>query len=631
MPDLHVESDLVHMAVPHIHVFFFLFLLYTLRKIFLDIDWYCTDNIFILLFFQKASENMRSFPLNKQFLKSLWVLTRIYWVSEEKKKAFSFLAVIICLTVADVYVILLLNDWFNLFYSALQEYDQSRIFSELFHFTWLAFLHIILAVYAFYLTQCLSIHWRKWLTGKYIERWLQNGTYYRLQMFEKGTDNPDQRISEDVRLFVSQTLSFSVGILKSAATVVCFIFVLWELSGILSFQAAGREWHLTGSLVWAALLYATAGTWLTYKVGNKLVGLNFVQQKYEADFRFGMVRLREAAESIAFYDGTARETHVLQSRFSALIGNFWKIIKKQKQLSWLTNSYGQIAIIFPLFAAMPRYLTREISLGGLMQVANCFDKVREALSYFVDVYSDLAEWQACVERLTAFDQHMEEVSRENPKQAKILPSAAGCLRLEQTDIYLPDHTVLLSRLNCEIRPGERVLVRGPSGAGKSTLLRVLAGLWPFTGGRIEMPPRKEIMFIPQKPYLPLGTLRAAASYPEEPKGDDVLIPLFDRCRIGYLLPSLDKDGDWSHILSLGEQQRLAFVRVLLLHPGWLFLDEATSAVDEDTERELYRMITDDKTVSVVSVGHRSTLTEWHERFLYLDPQSHSMKDERTNG
>ena len=328
---------------------------------------------------------MNELKNKSKFLRDVWYLTKSYWQSEEKGKAYLLLTAIIALTLGVVYMLVLLNKWNNSFYNALQNYQTELIFDELIHFGWLAVIYIILAVYAFYLQQVLVLNWRRWLTNRYIDEWLKNKTYYRLQMFGSDTDNPDQRISEDVRLFVEMTLKFSIGVLKAFCTFVSFVFILYELSGSLEFTLAGQVWHIEGYLVWIALVYSIVGTGLTHLIGKKLVGLNFVQQRYEADFRFSMMRMRENAESVAFYSGEKQEGGVFKKRFKLLLDNFWKIVEKQKQLVWLNSGYSQIAIIFPFVVAMPRYLSKEITLGGLIQIASAFGRVQESLSYFVDM------------------------------------------------------------------------------------------------------------------------------------------------------------------------------------------------------------------------------------------------------
>lgn len=570
---------------------------------------------------------MKSGYWTREFIVGLFHLITPYWNSEEKKSARLYLAAIITLTIAAVYMTLLLNEWFNSFYSALQNYDSDAVYRGLLRFTGLAFAHIAFAVYSYYLQQRLALRWRKWMTKNYLAKWTGQQMYYRLEMFSQGTaDNPDQRISEDINLFTARTLSFMSGLLRSATTIVCFIFVLWNLSEILSFSAAGQEFHIYGYLVWTALAYSVLGTWITHKVGHRLVSLNYLQQKLEADFRFSMVRLRETAESVAFYNGAAKEEAFLSNRFMTLLRNTLFIIKKQKQLSWLTNSYAQIAIIFPFVVAVPRYLSQNISLGGLMQIANCFGKVQDAMSYFVDVYASLAEWQSCAERLLSFDKHIAAIEKETEEKSGSLVREETHDRLRLADVTISVPAMdenkrtreIISSASCTIKSGEHVILKGPSGSGKSTLLRTLAGFWPYVKGYISMPAPSEMMFIPQKPYIPMGTSAEAASYPLETADEEILSPLLVECGLSHLMEKTDTEADWSHILSLGEQQKLAFVRVFLRKPKWVFLDEATSAMDEETEEKMYRLLTALPGTTVISIGHRSTLDKWHNRVLRIE-------------
>lgn len=570
---------------------------------------------------------MQKFTLSRQFFKDVWYLTKSYWQSEEKKKAYFLLTCIIALTLGIVFMLVQLNTWNNSFYSALQNYDAEKIFSELIHFSWLAAIYIILAVYSYYLQQTLILHWRRWLTTRFIDIWLQNKTYYNLQMFGKDTDNPDQRISEDVRQFVEMTLGFAIGILKSLCTFISFVFILYQLSGPLSFSFMGKTWTIHGYMLWASLLYSILGTYITHVVGRKLVKLNFIQQRYEADFRFSMIRLRESAESVAFYRGEAQEGKVFKNRFKLLLDNFWQLVNKQKQLVFLNSGYSQIAIIFPFVVAMNRYLAKEVSLGGLMQVASAFGRVQDSLSYFVDMYSSIAQWQAVVMRLTYFGRHMHEVSQQAEQFHVERFATSEAVSVEQLQVNLPDDTVLLQDISFTLQPGRNVLIKGVSGSGKSTLLRALAGIWPFVTGKINLPKTEELMFIPQKPYIPLGSLREALLYPgKKPLSDAELLYLLDLCQIGYLRDKLDLVADWSHVLSVGEQQRLAFVRAHIQEPKWLFLDEATSALDEDTEAAMYALLAERlRQTTLVSIGHRSTLNKYHELMLVIDKQTKSVR------
>ena len=562
----------------------------------------------------------------KEFIKDLWLLTKSYWQSEERNKAFLLLIAIVALTLGIVYMLVLLNQWNNSFYSALQNYETDKLFDELIHFSWLAAIYIILSVYSYVLQQTLILNWRRWMTNRFIDIWLKNRTYYHLQMFGKDTDNPDQRISEDVRLFVEMTLSFAIGILKAFCTFASFAFVLYKLSGSLEFTFMGRVWSIDGYMFWAALVYSVIGTWVTHLVGKKLVQLNFVQQRYEADFRFSMIRLRENAENVAFYRGEQQESGVFKERFTLLLDNFWRLVTKHKQLIWLNSGYSQIAIIFPFVVAMNRYLSKEITLGGLMQVANAFGSVQTSLSYFIDVYASLAQWKAVVLRLTYFGRHMHEVSSEADKFHVDRFVTAEVVSADGLQVNLPDGTPLLKKISFTLEPGQNVLIRGVSGSGKSTLLRAISGIWPFVEGRISLPDAKDLMFIPQRPYLPLGTLRNALLYPGTKMiSDEHLLKLMEQCEIGYLSDKLDVVGDWSHVLSIGEQQRLAFVRAHVQQPLWLFLDEATSALDETTEAKMYMQLGSSlPNTTVVSIGHRSTLNKYHQKALNINRDEKSV-------
>lgn len=560
------------------------------------------------------------FVFSRAFFGDAWRLTKAYFTSEEKKRAWGLLAAIIALTLGIVYMLVQLNQWYNVFYSALQDYNAKKIYDELLHFSWLAAIYIILSVYAYYLRQKLILHWRKWLTVRFIDEWLNHKTYYNLQLFGADTDNPDQRISEDVKLFVTMTLSLFLDFLKAVTTLLSFVAILYNLSGKLEFDFLGTHWAIDGYLFWSALVYSIAGTWITHVVGKKLVELNYVQQRYEADFRFSMIRMREAAESVAFYNGEEREGLVFKERFAKLLKNFWKLVNKQKELIWLGSGYGQIAIIFPFVVAMNRYLNKEFSLGGLMQVNSAFSRVQESLSFFVDAYSTIAEWQSVVMRLALFGRHMNTVVAD-AKDYHLEMEAGSVVQADGLDVALPGGRVLIRDAHFTLNKGTNVLIKGLSGSGKSTLLRAISGIWPYTNGKVIVPPREETMFIPQKPYLPLGSLREVLTYPGASADDDKIRLMMERCCIAYLGDKLDEVADWSHVLSVGEQQRVAFARALLIAPEWLFLDEATSALDEETEVVMYNNLQNYlPDTTVISVGHRSTLAVFHSAILLIENQ-----------
>jgi len=485
----------------------------------------------------------------------------------------------------------------------------------------LAFLYIIIAVYAFYLRQMVELKWRIWMTNEYLGNWMKHQVYYRLQVLKSDTDNPDQRISEDIHQFVSLTLQLLIGVLKQFTTLAAFAVVLWNLSGAFTVPIGSHEFVIYGYMFWFSLLYSTLGTGLAHIVGRKLIGLNFDQQRYEADFRFNMMRVRENSESVAFYRGEAPELTGFRDRFSYVIKNFWQLMRQTKLLNFYVNGYAQLAVIVPLLLAAPKYFGGEMALGGLMQTISAFGRVQDALSYFVESYDVIAQLAAVTRRLAGFTEHMEEVA-EIGSSVRREAHTGKMLSLDELQVSLPDGKTLLENCTLELPQGSHVLVTGLSGCGKSTLLRTLAGIWPYGGGTVSLPKDSRVLFLPQRPYLPLGSLRRALYYPldivevKEPEAD--LGQILRKVGLEQLASRLDEVDDWSRILSLGEQQRLAFARVLLVRPDWIFLDEASSALDEPREQEMYELIKKELPhASIISVGHRSTLFAQHEDELHL--------------
>jgi vitamin B12/bleomycin/antimicrobial peptide transport system ATP-binding/permease protein len=554
-------------------------------------------------------------------LREAWLLAKPYWRSEEKWVAWGFLGTIVALNLGSVYIDVRLNEWRNAFYNTLQEMNAPGFFHQLGIFALLAGIYVVVASYSFYLNQLLQIRWRRWMTERYLREWLDRRTYYHLQLADYGTDNPDQRISEDLRDFAQYTLTLGLGLLTSAVSLFSFLFILWELSGPADVPLGPLGTvHVPGYLVWAALVYAVLGTWLTVKLGRPLVGLNFQQQRYEADFRFSMVRLRENAEAVAFYGGEGRELGTFFARFVHVISNFRRLAMRRKNLMFYTFGYTQAAVIFPYLCAAPRYFSKEIQLGGLMQIAGAFDQVQTALSYVVTSYPEIAAWHAVVQRLAGFRAAMEAVQERLAQPQPIAVSREGeGVEVDDLDLDLPDGRRLLQSVDAAVEPGGSLLLVGPTGTGKSTLLRAIAGLWPFGKGRVRLG-RKRAMFLPQRSYVPLGSLRNALLYPDEGEhADDArLRRALEAVGLGGLTGELDTVDNWTQRLSLGEQQRLAVARVLLAEPETVFLDEATSALDEAGEALLYRLLREAPWhPALVSVGHRSTLREFHDRVLDL--------------
>lgn len=551
----------------------------------------------------------------RNLLRGFWLLFKSYWASEEKWRAFGLFAVVIALNLLMVWLMLQINQWYSEFYNALQEYQAESFWPLVGRFSGMAFCYIMIAVYAVYLRQLLQIRWRTWMTRQYLDSWMRGQTYYHLQ---GSTDNPDQRISEDIGSFVGTTLMLIVGFVRQVATLIVFGVVLWELSGEFTLELGGAAFVISGYMFWFSLVYSGLGTFLVHKVGRKLIGLEFEQQKFEADFRFSMMRVRENAESIAFYRGEAAELEGFAARFKNVIENFRRLMTKTKHLNFYVNGYSQAAIIIPLILAAPRYFRNEMQLGGLMQTMSAFRQVQDALSYFVDAYSTIAGLAAVVNRLAGFTEHVEQVQKVTSRVEK---SAAPELVISDLSVSLPTGRELLRRLTMSLDNATALLVTGASGCGKSTLLRTLAGIWAYASGRIALPKGARVMFLPQKPYLPLGSLRRALIYPLAESAappDSRLQEVLREVDLAHLAGKLDVADDWTRILSGGEQQRLAFARVLLLAPDFVFLDEATSALDEPRELEMYRLLRAKlPSVTIVSVGHRSTLFEVHDTELKL--------------
>jgi putative ATP-binding cassette transporter len=575
----------------------------------------------------------------RDFCRKAWALTLPYFRSEDKWKARGLLLAIVLLNLGTVYMAVQFNDWFRVFYDALENRDQPVFWEQLARFTYLAFGAIIIAVYKFYITQLLEVRWRSWLTHNYLQRWLSNHVFYQMELGrysvsagagsdgDLSPDNPDQRIQEDLNLFTSYSIGLSMGLLNAVVTLVSFVGILWGLSGSLDFTLAGASYSIPGFMVWAALAYCAVGSVITHYIGRPQIRLNYLQQRYEANFRHHMVRVREYSESIALDKGEGVERGQLDMRFSTLLANYLTLIKKQKNLIWFTSFFGQAAIIFPFFVAAPRFFSGAIQLGQLMQISTAFGKVQESLSWFVDNYASIAAWRATTDRLTGFEEAFQALALAQQAQAAtnfIAPSEAGvALEVQDLALALPTGQLLLDGVSLQARAGDRILIKGPSGSGKSTLFRAFAGIWPFSRGRTAMP--ANAMFIPQRPYFPDGRLRDALAYPQPASSysDEALRQALDDALLPQLRDRLDDQDAWSQKLSGGEQQRLAIARVLLKKPAWLFADEATSALDEEAEKILYdRLVAQvqKENGAIISIAHRPSIASFHNKRWNLDRQ-----------
>ena len=564
--------------------------------------------------------------------RKVWALSLPYFKSKEKWKARALLGAIVALNLGAVYMLVLINDWNRVFYDALQNKQAAVFWTQLGRFTYLAFGFIIIAVYKFYLTQLLELRWRAWMTDYYLQRWLSNHAFYRMELarypqagggsaMAANPDNPDQRIQEDVNQFTSYTVSLTMGLMNAVVTLLSFVGILWGLSGNFAFTVAGFNFDIPGFMVWAAILYCTIGSVISHYIGRPLIKLNFEQQRLEADFRHHMVRVREYSESIALDKGEAVERTQLDLRFSKVLGNYLALIKSQKNLTWFTVGFGQAAVVFPFIVAAPRYFSGAIQLGQLMQISSAFGRVQDSLSWFVDNYSSLASWRATTDRLTSFEDSFIAIASVHTAL-----EATDYVAIVASDltVALPTGAVLLAHATLHAQAGDSVLLQGPSGSGKSTLFRTLAGIWPFASGKLARP--VDAMFIPQRPYFPNGRLRDALAYPK-PAATYTDIAL-KQALVDALLPQLadqlDVSDAWGQKLSGGEQQRLAIARVLLKKPAWVFADEATSALDPAAEDTIYKRLialVQSRKGAIISIAHRPSVAAFHARSWTLERQA----------
>lgn len=568
-----------------------------------------------------------------QFLKprhySGWQLIKAYWQSDQRRSAYFFLGVIVLMTLTLIAIDVFFNYWYNYFYDALQTYNKHGAIRLLILFFVVAAFYIVLAVYRFYIYQIFGLRWRRWLTHQFIGRWLKNRAYYYLENFDEKTDNPDQRIQEDISSIVSYSIELTIGLLSAVATFLAFLYVLWKLSGIMIVPLG--SWgtlYIPGYLVWVGLLYNLIGTLLTFKIGRPLVGLNFEQQRREATFRFAAIDLRAHSENVALYSGEEHQKNILLRLFRNVLDNWYMIILRQKLLLWFTAGFNQTAVVLPLVVALPNYFDKVFLLGGLMQSIQAFGRVQDSLSFIVNSYTTIAQWQAVSQRLTTFVNHIVdiEVKANKVNQLQMRTQSENIIVARDVTITTPRNEILLKNIDARFIHGQNYLLRGESGIGKSTFVRTLAGIWPYASGELVMPQNQRIMFLPQKPYMPIGTLAEAILFPD--KSHPELAAEVERalreCNLENFIPRLHDSASWSEQLSPGEQQRIAFARILLHKPDWVFLDESTSMLDLANEEYLYQLLkTQMPNCSIVSVGHRPSLREFHDHIIDMEQYTQS--------
>ena len=565
-------------------------------------------------------------------LATIWRLAVPYFRSEDRWAGRLLLGAVVAIQLSLVAINVILNQWYNRFYNTLQDRNFSAFVSAVLFFCVLAAIYTVLQVYQNYLNLWLQIRWRRWMTQTYLQQWLNTANHYRMQLLGDAADNPDQRIAEDIRMFIDSGSGFGIlpiglGLLNAVVTLGSFVVILWTLSEEAPLALFGVTIH--GYLVWAAVLYAIIGTTLTHLIGWPLIMLNFRQQRFEADFRFNLVRARENSEQIASLHGEAAERERLLGRFGLLVSNWIAIMQRTKKLTFFTASYSQASVIFPYVMVSPTYFSGAMQLGGLMQTASAFGNVQNSLSYFVSAYQQIAEYQAVVARLSGFEAAIEAgraAALTPPVIEVVAREASAAITIDHLAVRLPHGEPLLDAEQLAFNAGDRVLVSAPSGAGKSTLFRAIAGIWPFGSGKVSVPIEAKVMLVPQRPYFPLTTLADAITYPAKAGTfeDARLTDALTAVGLSRLAPQLAEEAHWNRMLSVGEQQRLAIARALLYAPDYLLLDEATSALDEPAEAMLYRLLQERLPgTAIVSIGHRSTLAAFHRRrFAFVGEQNH---------
>jgi putative ATP-binding cassette transporter len=551
------------------------------------------------------------------FIGDWWRLVIPYFKSEEWPIAIVLLIGAIALTFSSVGLEVVFNEWNRRFYDSIQNKDEAVFWREIVFFSWVAGIWIAVYVARAIVSPYLRLRWRRWLTRHYLAHWLDGRGYYRIEL-QRTVDNADQRIAEDLRQLGEYTMQLLLGLLGAIATLVSFLFILWTLSGPLSLAAIGLDVTIPGYMAWVCLIYAVVGTFLANLVGRRLIPLNFQKQRYEANFRFSLVRVRENAEGIALYRGEQREADLLNERFADVFANGWRVLFTQAQLAFYQGTYNQLAIIFPYVVTAPRFFAGAITFGVMTQTASAFGQVQSALSFFIENYTSLAELRAVMDRLKGLQ---EATDAKPPTAIEVVPEPARSeVATSDLTLGLPNGQALLRDAKVELAPGRWTLITGASGSGKSTLFRALAGIWPFGKGQIHVPAGARVLFLPQKPYIPIGTLRDAVKYPNErSKATDAeIIAALEATQLGHLAVRLDEVAHWSNMLSGGEQQRLAVARALVFKPDWLFLDEATASLDEPMEAQIYTELKQRlPTTTIVSIGHRPTLRRWHDRQIEL--------------
>ncbi|VVP93459.1 Vitamin B12 transport ATP-binding protein BacA [Pseudomonas fluorescens] len=555
-----------------------------------------------------------------QTLRNFWRLAGPFWASEQKYPALLLLVATVLMTLCLVGINILTNFWNLHFYNALQDKDYPGFLLGGLQFILLQIGTATFTVAAFHFQQKLTLRWRRWSTHNLLGQWLGSQRYQKLKLTESDVDNPDQRIAEDIDLFIVKSLKLSLGLLTSVVSLFSFLHILWQASSLVSVPFMDETVIIPGLLVWVAIVYALAGTGLAFWLGRALPRLNFMQQRREADFRFALMRLRENADSVAQYRGEAVENARFKQRLEAALENFWALVKKQKLIMGYSTFYLRSATVIPMFIMAPQFFAGAFPLGRLTQISAAFGEVHAAIAYLVEVFPELSAWKSVIDRLIGFQERLDGV---DVKSQVVLGQQADGLHIKDLEIWLPNGRPLLNGFNLSLAPGDSLLISAPSGYGKSTLLRTVTGLWPHACGSASYD-RGRALTLSQKPYLPLGSLREVLWYPNpaDREEDTALRHTLQQVGLQHLSDQLDEERDWSQTLSVGEQQRCAFVRALLARPAVLFLDESSSALDAANEARCYQLLKQSLPDAIlISIGHNASLERFHWQVLELQSEA----------
>ena len=548
-----------------------------------------------------------------------WVLAAGYITPKRSLSPLIYFSIIVFFNLLAVRLNILFSEWHKAMYDALQQMNESVFWIQMVVFSGIATVHVSNVLLTYYFTQRFTIQWRTWLNAQMLEKWLENQAYYKTQYVYNQLDNPDQRIQQDVQAYVSRSLGFATGVISSVVSIVAFTGILWTLSG--DMPIAGIT--IPHALVFLVFIYVLISSVFAFKIGRPLINLNFANERLNANYRYSLIRLKEYAESIAFFRGEKMEKNLLFKQFKQVIDNVWQIVYRTLKLAGFNLAVSQVSVVFPFIIQASRFFSQQIKLGDLMQTAQAFGQVQSALSFFRNSYDEFAEYRAVLNRLTGFYTAINQANQTSNTDIQNNPNQVV---FENLTVNKPNGEALIKNLNLVLPQGVSLLIKGASGAGKTTLLRTVAGLWSYSEGRVHCP-QQNTLFLSQKPYLPQGRLIDALYYPE-PAPDNVDLnqaaQAMRQVQLGHLADKLEQENDWTRVLSLGEQQRLSFARVLLHKPTVAFLDEATASIDEGLEDAMYRLLrTELPKTTIISVGHRSTLQVHHQQALQIDADTQS--------